>query len=359
MLTQKIFSYSKSNKGLSNNSEDEQIKKILKEIKSEYKNTIFFEPKSAAKINTFRRNRSILSSTSIGTSYKYSFSNKKSENSLSNKLKDNITKESLILELRQELKHHMKFNYIYNHLLKSVIHLKEVVKQNRDNVQRNSELFIETFKDKYNLIQQYEKTIVSLGEEKKEIKKTNEEIYQLRKDTNDKLIKQMSEIDERNNQQKEKLDSLSFKMKDLEYKRSVLNEELQEQMEKDQKNYEEQLKKFKTLSNGYEYYKDEYNSFLKTGDEMTKINVKLDDDTNAKNELIKEDLEVKLNDKIIQKSFLIGNINRLKLKMKSITDQEKEKSSRYEKRLLASKIISYNKSRIIKNRQAKNIFNKK
>ena len=61
----------------------------------------------------------------------------------------------------------MKFNYIYNHLLKSVIHLKEVVKQNRDNVQRNSELFIETFKDKYNLIQQYEKTIVSLGEEKK------------------------------------------------------------------------------------------------------------------------------------------------------------------------------------------------
>ena len=169
MLTQKIFSYSKSNKGLSNNSEDEQIKKILKEIKSEYKNTIFFEPKSAAKINTFRRNRSILSSTSIGTSYKYSFSNKKSENSLSNKLKDNITKESLILELRQELKHHMKFNYIYNHLLKSVIHLKEVVKQNRDNVQRNSELFIETFKDKYNLIQQYEKKIVSLGEEKRSI----------------------------------------------------------------------------------------------------------------------------------------------------------------------------------------------
>ena len=54
----------------------------------------------------------------------------------------------------------MKFNYIYNYLLKSVILLKEVVKQNRDNVQRNSELFIETFKDKYNLIQQYEKTIV-------------------------------------------------------------------------------------------------------------------------------------------------------------------------------------------------------
>jgi len=106
----------------------------------------------------------------------------------------------------------MKFNYIYNYLLKSVILLKEVVKQNRDNVQRNSELFIETFKDKYNLIQQYEKTIVSLGEEKKR----NKEIYQLRKDTNDKLIKQMSEIDERNNQQKEKLDSLSFKMKDLE-----------------------------------------------------------------------------------------------------------------------------------------------
>ena len=359
MLTQRIFSYSKSNKSFNNNSEDDQIKKILKEIKSGYKNNLFFQPDSASKINIFQRNRSILSSTSIGTSYKNSFSNKKSENSLSNKLKNTITKESLILELREELKHHMKFNLIYNYLLKNVIHLKEVVKQNRDNVQKNTELFIENFKDKYNLIKQYEKTIISLDEEKKDIIKTNEEILQLRNDTNFKLIKQMSEIDERNKQQKEKIAALSFKMRDLEYKKSVLNEELQKQIEKDEKNYEEKEKQYNILSNGYEYYKDEYNSFLKTGDEMTKINVKLDDDTNAKNELIKEDLEVKLNDKIIRKSLLINNINKLKLKMKTISDLEKEKGTRYEKRLLASKIISYNKSRIYKNNLTKNLLNKK
>ena len=137
MLTQRIFSNSKSNKDFSNNSEDEQIKKILKEIKGEYKRDTFFEPKSPRKIRTFYRNRSILSSTtSIGTSYKKSFTIKKNENSLSDKLKDNITKERLILELRQELKYHMKFNSIYKNLLKNVIHLKEIVKENRDKVNK-------------------------------------------------------------------------------------------------------------------------------------------------------------------------------------------------------------------------------
>ena len=37
----------------------------------------------------------------------------------------------------------------------------------------------------------------------------------------------MSEIDEKNKQQKEKIAALSFNMRDLEYKKSVLNEELQ------------------------------------------------------------------------------------------------------------------------------------
>ena len=73
MLTQRIFSNSKSNKDFSNNSEDEQIQKILKEIKDDHKRDSFFERKSPRKIRTFYRNRSILSSTtSVGTSYKKS-----------------------------------------------------------------------------------------------------------------------------------------------------------------------------------------------------------------------------------------------------------------------------------------------
>ena len=319
MLTQRIFSNSKSNKDFSNNSEDEQIKKILKEIKGEYKRDTFFEPKSPRKIRTFYRNRSILSSTtSIGTSYKKSFTIKKNENSLSDKLKDNITKERLILELRQELKYHMKFNSIYKNLLKNVIHLKEIVKENRDKVKHNMDVFIDTFRDRYDLIKQYEKTIISLKEEKDEIIKANSEILQIKEKTNEKLLKEFSEIQSKNSEQKEKIDSLI----------SNINME-------------------------------EYNSFLKTGDEITKIDVKLNDDTNAKNSMIKEDLEVKLKDKMIEKSFLISNINKLKLQIKLIEHKQKEEKFKQERKLLASKIIGFTKKKIVKNKHIKNKFNVK
>ena len=360
MLTQRIISNSKKiNKDFSNNSEDEQIKKILKEIKGDYKNDLFFEPKSPTKIRHFNRNRSILSSTSMGTSYKKSFSNRKIENSLSEKLKDNIKKERLILELRQELKYHMKFNSIYNILLKNVIHLKELVKENRDKVKINTDLFIETFKDRYNIIKQYEKTIVSLGEEKEEIKKTNEEIIKIKENIYSKLKKKFSEIQIKNNEQKEKIESLAFNIKDLEYKKSNLNEELQEKLLIEQKDYEKQLNLYKSLFNRYDYFMEEYNSFLKTGDEMTKIDVKLNDDTNAKNLLIKEDLEIKLKDKMIQKSFLVANINKLKLQIKFIEEKQKEEKFKKEQKLLACKLIGINKNKIIKNKHIKNRINDK
>ena len=360
MLTQRIFSNSKSNKDFSNNSEDEQIKKILKEIKVESKRDTLLEPKSPRKIRSFYRNRSILSSTtSVGTSYKKSFTNKKNENSLSYKLRDKITKESLILELRQELKYHMKFNSIYKNLLNNVIHLKEIVKENRDKVKYNMDIFIETFRDRYDLIKQYEKTIISLKDEKDEIINTNKEILQVKENTNAKLLKEFSEIQKKNSEQKEKIDSLTFNIKDLEYKKSNINEELQEQIKVEQKNYEKQLNLYKSLFNRYDYFMEEYNSFLKTGDEITKIDVKLNDDTNAKNSLIKEDLEVKLKDKMIKKSFLISNINKLKLQIRLIEQKQKEEKFIQERKLLALKIKGFNKNKIVKNKRIKNKINVK
>ena len=360
MLTQRIFSNSKSNKDFSNNSEDEQIQKILKEIKDAHKRDSFFERKSPRKIRTFYRNRSILSSTtSVGTSYKKSFTNKKNENSLSYKLKDKITKESLILELRQELKYHMKFNLIYKNLLKNVIHLKEIVKENRDKVKHNTDVFIETFRDRYDMIQQYEKTIISLKEEKEEIIQTNTDLLQLKENTNKKLLKEFSDIQEKNSQQKEKIDSLIFNIKDLEFKKSNINEELQEKVKVDQKNYEKQLNLYKSLFKRYDYFMEEYNSFIKTGEEITKIDVKLNDDTNAKNSLIKEDLEVTLKDKMLQKSYLISNINKLKLQIKLIEQKQKEEKYRQERKLLACKIMGFTRDRVTKNKYIKNKFNVK
>lgn len=338
-------------------SEDEQIKQIVKEINRDNKNTFFFQYKSPAKIRSFIRNRSTLASSTIRRNNRNPSVKEKCENSLSFKLKDKITKETLILELRQELKYHIKFNAIYNNYLKKIIHLKEMVKENKDKVEQNTELLKETFRDRFNVIDQYEKTMILLNEEKKDILKTNKEIIKMRQQSSVKLKKEFNDIQIRNSKQREKIDLLQNNINDLEYRKSHLNEELQKQLEKEEKKYEEHLKMYKALVKKYEYFLDEYNTFLKCGDEITKVDVKLFDDTNAKNYLIEENLEVELNEKLIKKSFLLSNINNLKLQIKFIEEKQQEEKLKEEKKLQSCKIVGLNKRRTTKNKNTKNKTN--
>ena len=341
----KSYSNSKTLKdSINNSSEDEQIKQIIKEINRDNRNTFFFQYKSPTKIRSFIRNRSTMASSTIRGNNRNSSVKETRENSLSFKLKGKITKETLILELRQELKYHIKFNAIYNNLLKKIIHLKEMVKENKDKVEQNTELLKETFRDRFNIIDQYEKTMILLNEEKKDIVKTNKEIIKMRQQSSVKLKKEFNDIQIRNSKQREKIEIL-------------LNEELQKQLEKEEKKYEEHLKMYKALLKKYEYFLDEYNTFLKCGDEITKVDVKLFDDTNAKNYLIEENLEVELNEKLIKKSFLMSNINNLKLQIKFIEEKQQEEKLREEKKVKNCNLIGLNKRRTTKNKNTKNKTN--
>ena len=356
----KSFSYTKNKKEtINDNSEEEQIKQIIKEINKDYKKNLFFEYKSPQKIRKINRNRSVLSSAKQRThNRKISFVKENRENSLSFKLKDKITKETLILELRQELKYHIKFNTIYNSLLKRIIQLKDIVRENKDKLQENTDLLKDTFLDRFNIIDNYEKTIGLLDEEKKDINKTNKEIIRMRQTTKEKLNKEFIDIQERNAKQREKIETLQYKINELEYRKSHLQEELQKQLEKDEKKYEQHLKLYKSLYKKYEYFLEEYNTFLKCGDEITKIDVKLFDDTNAKNALIEENLEVELNEKLIKKSYLLDNINNLKLQIKIIEDKQKEEKLLEEKKEQAYKLVGLNRNRVTKNKNIKNRWKK-
>ena len=356
----KSFSYTKNKKEtINDNSEEEQIKQIIKEINKDYKKNLFFEYKSPQKIRKINRNRSVLSSAKQRThNRKISFVKENRENSLSFKLKDKITKETLILELRQELKYHIKFNTIYNSLLKRIIQLKDIVRENKDKLQENTDLLKDTFLDRFNIIDSYEKTIDLLDEEKKDINKTNKEIIRMRQTTKEKLNKEFIDIQERNAKQREKIETLQYKINELEYRKSHLQEELQKQLEKDEKKYEQHLKLYKSLYKKYEYFLEEYNTFLKCGDEITKIDVKLFDDTNAKNALIEENLEVELNEKLIKKSYLLDNINNLKLQIKIIEDKQKEEKLLEEKKEQAYKLVGLNRNRVTKNKNIKNRWKK-
>ena len=356
----RIKSYSRPKKHketINYNIEDEEFKKISKQINHEYKRTLFLDFRSPKRVRSFLRNQSTLSSTKIKTNNQSNiYSPEKPENTLSLKLKDKITKETLILELRQELKYHMKFNSIYHLLLKKIITLKEIVKENKDKIQQNTDSLKQTFLDRFNIIDHYEKTIALLEEEKNEINKTNSEIIRMRQITKEKLNKEFNDIQVKNSEQRQQIESLQKNINDLEYKRSHIGEELDKQMEKDENKYEEHLKLYKSLVKKYHYFFDEYNTFVKSGDEITKIDVKLDDDTNAKNSLIEENLEVELNEKLIKKTFLLDNIKILKRQIKIIEDKQNEEKIKEEKK--ACKIFGFKKSRVNTKIKSKNRLNR-
>ena len=347
MLTQRIFPYSKLNKIENEHKnitiDNIKINKISNPIKNIINKRVLFNYKTPKKMHVLLRNKSdFSSSTTLGTSYKKSFISKKQENSLLYKLKDKITKETLILELRQELNYHIESNVVYNDFLKKIIRLKDLVKENRDKLQNNTDSFKETYKDKFNIIEQFENSIVFLGKEKTVMIEANDEILKIKQGTNNKLIKEFNEIQARNNIQKEEINSLDYKIRELEYKKSTLHDDLIKQYETDKKNYENFLKKYQILVNTYKYLSNEYDSYAKSGDEITKIDVKLDDESYAKTLLIKEDLEVKLGDRLIENSALVENMNILKKEIKVIEDKQQEERDKREKKLLSFRLSIFN-----------------
>ena len=328
------FSYSKTiKKPKKDSSEDEEIKKIIKEINHDNKKRLFIDYKSPTKIRTFIRSQSTLTSSKIKSHSNIYFLKENQDNSLLFKLKDKIAKETLILELRQELKYHIKFKALYKNLLKKITQLKEMVKENKEKIQKNTDILKETFVDRFNIIDNYEKTISLLNEEKKELNKSNKEIIKIRQINKEKLIKELNNIQKRNTIQREQIDTLQKKINELEYQKAHLNDELEKKMEEDEKNYENQLKLYKVLSKKHEIFLAEYNSYLKSGDEMAKVEVKLFDDTNTKNTLIEEDLEIELNEKLLKKSYLLNNINTLKSNLKVIEEKLEEEKMQEEKKL--------------------------
>ena len=341
MLSKKNSTTKKNNN--SNNSEDEQIKTIIKEINSNYRNTLFFDTRTPNKLRSLVRNRSNFSTINTKAKGKKAL---KRENSLTYQLKNKINKESLILELRQELKYHIKFNFVYKNFLSKIIHLKDLVKENKEQIEENTNTLKETFKDRFDIIDNYEKTIKLLEVEKKELITSSNEILKLRENTNKKLLKQFSEIQEQNDEQRKKIDNLSKNITVLEYKKSHIDDELQTQLNFDEKNYEKHLRLYKSLVKKYEYFMEEYNTYSKSGNEIAKVDVKLNDDTNARNVLIEEDLDIELNEQLLKKKNLMDNINVLKIKIKNFEEKQKEEKLKEERKQYYCKVMGLYKAKM-------------
>ena len=249
---------------------------------------------------------------------------------LSNKLGHKIIKEALILGLREEYNYNEKRKKTLLKYLKDVNILKEKVKKNKEDVEENCEKLKQEFYDKFKIIENYEKQINLLNEEKKEIIKTNNEIISMKNKITESLKKQFNKLQKEVEAQRLVIDELKGKILVLEEKKGNLDKEFEEILIEEEKKYKKLLEEFSLLSKKYEYYENEYNKFDKYPEEKIKELLNLFDNTKAKDLLTEENLKVELAEKNFVRDELINNVKNLNTqiflfeeKLKEIKEKEK------------------------------------
>lgn len=247
------------------------------------------------------------------------------KNSLSIKLKGLITKETLTMELREELKYHKKFRENYKNYLTTVVNLREKIKSNKESVETMCENLKEEFKEKFLILESFDKKIKRLEETQERIKTSNEEIIRMRNDQQQKLEQEFDGIQDKIEQQRKTIAEIKKQICDLEKKKLHINEECIKQEKIDLKSFEKLEKEYKFLKKKYMFFQQEYNKYEKTGEELTKEEVRLFDKSNQNNIIIEENLEIKLNDANLKKERLTNVMEDLHKKIIDFEEAEKLK----------------------------------
>ena len=173
---------------------------------------------------------------------------------LSNKLVHKIIKEALILGLREELKYNKKVEKTLYKYLEDVNKLKEKVKKNKEDVEENCEKLKSEFYDRFLIIENYEKQINLLNEEKKEIIRTNNEIIAMKNKTTESLKKQLNKVQNETVEQRGVISALKDKIQTLEEEINNLDNEFEKIKIDEEKKYKELLDEYLILSKKCDYY---------------------------------------------------------------------------------------------------------
>ena len=250
---------------------------------------------------------------------------------LSNKLTNKIIKESLILGLREEYQFHEKIKSTFEKYLSEIINLKNQVKKNKEEVELNCEKLKSEFQDKFIVVENFEKRIDLLNQEKKEIIRTNEEIISLKSEQNAILKKQFDKVQEDANRQMEEINKLKIKINELTEIKANLNDKLEKEQEEKEKQYKELIKEYAALTKKCEYYQIEYDKYNMFPDELIKKDINLYDKTLTNELITEENLKIKLSEKNFIRDELLFNKQAIKEKMEKLEEEQNELKLREKK----------------------------
>ena len=218
-------------------------------------------------------------------------------------------KENIIISLREDLKYHKKVNRDYLLYKQYATDLSNYYKQNFDEIFKFKSDLREDLSDFIKVVEGYEEQIRKYNKEKDAMVKTNNDIMRYKNNEKEKLNETINKLNNDLDKQKNILDKINetldgFKTQNETYIDKLNSNEL------------EYLTQYENLNNKYQKLKMQYDLYFNM--EMKKRKLELDFQNNNLYKEEKNNVNLKLQDKICQNIYLKEIANEIRKQIDEI-----------------------------------------
>ena len=242
--------------------------------------------------------------------------NLKRTKTLLNEINKTITKESLIIQLRNEFNYIKMLNQSYKDYLTIIKKIKETYLKNKKAIIEYNNFLRATYKENVKIIDKYENKIDIIKKEKSYIVKTNEEIFKIKKDENKIFNEKLIEIQYKVNLNLEEFEKQRKIRKSLEDQLLNDRKEFMKKEEKDEKKYKVLIKKMKFLNDMKKQLEKTINYIdLNPTDKSNE----LEDELKADKLIMIENKNIQLKEEQIKNQYLIDKVKDLSTRITNIS----------------------------------------
>ena len=247
-------------------------------------------------------------------------------------------KENIIISLREDLEYHKKINRHYLLYKQYATDISNYYKQNFDEIFKFKADLRSDLSDFIKIVEEYEEKIKKYNKEKDTMVKTNNDIMRYKNNEREKLNETINKLNNDLEKQKNKLDKINETLNEF-------KEQNETYLDKLNNNELEYLTQYENLNNKYQKLKMQYDLYFNM--EIKKRKLELDyNNTNLFKEE-KDNVNLKLQDKLCQNNFLKEIANEIKKQINEI-ESINHKSAEDEQLIKFLGKVFYNK---VKQRQ--------
>jgi len=218
-------------------------------------------------------------------------------------------KENIIISLREDLEYHKKINRHYLLYKQYATDISNYYKQNCDEILKFKADLCTDLKDFVKVIEGYEGQIKKYNKERDTMIKTNNDIIKYKCSEKEKMNETINKLNYDLEIQKNKLDKINSTLNEF----KAQNETYFDRLNNNELKY---LEQFENLNDKYKKLKEQYDIYFNMEIKRRKLELGFQDSNLCKEE--KDNINLKLQDKICQNNFLKEIANEIKKQINEI-----------------------------------------